>query len=90
MSITPVITGLFNASIWFGEIPDEWKVARITPIPKGGNASDPGNYRPISLLSILSKLLEKHVQNLLRHVKDWVQLFCARCLNYPWAGVIAP
>lgn len=56
MSITPVITELFNTSIRLGEIPDEWKVARITPIPKGGNASDPGNYRPISLLSILSCL----------------------------------
>ena len=71
VSITPVITKLFNASIWFGEIPDEWKVARITPIPKGGNASDPGNYRSISLLSILSKLLEKHVQNLLvKHFEE--------------------
>ena len=44
MSITSVITELFNTSIWFGEIPDEWKVACIAPIPKGGNASDPGNY----------------------------------------------
>ena len=44
MSITPVITELFNTSIRLGEIPDEWKVACITPIPKGGNASDPGNY----------------------------------------------
>ena len=71
MSITPVITELFNISIRLGEIPDEWKVARITPIPKGGNASDPGNYRPISLLSILSKLLEKHVRNLLvKHFEE--------------------
>ena len=71
VSITPVTTKLFNAFIWFGEILDEWKVARITPIPKGGNASDPGNYRPISLLSILSKLLEKHVRNLLvKHFEE--------------------
>ena len=75
MSITPVITELFNTSIWLGEIPDELKVARITPIPKGGNASDPGNYQPISLLSILSKLLEKHVQNLLvKHFEEHVSL----------------
>ena len=71
MSITPVITELFNTSIRLGEIPDEWKVARVTPIPKGGNASDPGNYRPMSLLSILSKLLEKHVRNLLvKHFEE--------------------
>ena len=75
MSITPVITELFNTSIRLGEIPDEWKVARITPIPKGGNASDPGNYRPISLPSILSKLLEKHVRNLLvKHFEEYCPL----------------
>ena len=48
-----------------GELPDEWKVSRITPIPKHGDRTNPSNYRPISLLSILSKLLEKHMAQLL-------------------------
>ena len=40
----------------------EWKIALVSPIPKGGNHSDPKNYRPTSLLSIL---LEKHIRYLL-------------------------
>ena len=38
---------------------------RLPVSPKSHNKSDPGSYRPISLLSVLSKLLEKHVRNLL-------------------------
>ena len=62
---TPIMTHLFNISITLGELPDEWKMARVSHIPKSANHSDPGNYRPISLLSLLSKLLEKHIQHLL-------------------------
>ena len=65
LSITPAVTELFNISIRLGELPDEWKVSRISPIPKSDNHSDPGSYRPISLLSILSKLLEKHIRDIL-------------------------
>ena len=67
LSMTSIVTQLFNISIKLGELPDEWKVARVSPIPKSGKSSDPTNYRPISLLSILSKLLEKHMRDLLIH-----------------------
>ena len=58
-SITEAVTKIFNISIFLGELPDEWKVSRVTPIPKNGDRTNLSNYRPISLLSILSKLLEK-------------------------------
>ena len=64
-SITSAVTELFNISIRCGEIPTEWKTARVTPIPKGATPSNPANYRPISLLSVLSKLLEMHIRNVL-------------------------
>ena len=71
ISITPAVTKLFNISIRLGELPDEWKTARVTPIPKSGDLSNPGNYRPVSLLSILSKLLEKHFRDLLaKHFEE--------------------
>ena len=60
-SIASVITSLFNLSLT--QLPAEWKLACIMPIPKSQDKSDPANYRPISLLSIQSKLLEKHVQS---------------------------
>ena len=52
------ITNLFTYCIQYCTIPDEWKIHKICPIPKGGSRSDITNYRPISLLCILSKILE--------------------------------
>ena len=52
------ITQLFNLILKSGIYPDEWKCAHITPIFKGGKKSDLGNYRPISILSPISKLFE--------------------------------
>ncbi len=65
ISIARSVTDLFNLSLRTGKIPTQWKLARITPIPKGGKPEDPTNYRPISILTILSKLLEKHLHDLL-------------------------
>ena len=56
---------MFNISISLGELPDEWKVSRFTPIPKHGHRTNPSNYRLISLLSIVSELLEKNMAQLL-------------------------
>ena len=41
--------------------PDAWKVAIVTPIHKSGDLSNPGNYRPISIVQALSKIFEKVV-----------------------------
>ena len=59
-SIAPSLTNLFNLSISNGQFPKTWKEARIALIPKSTTKHSPSGYRPISLLSILSKLLEKH------------------------------
>jgi len=66
LSMTPAVTKLFNMSINLGVLRDEWKIARVSPVPKPSSArSDSTNYRPISLLSVLSKLLEKHMRDIL-------------------------
>jgi hypothetical protein len=44
-----------------GVFPTIWKLASVCPIFKAGGKNDPGNYRPISLLSTFSKILEKLV-----------------------------
>ena len=56
------LTKLFNKSLQSGTFPKTWKEASVTPIfKKSGSPSDIRQYRPISLLSCLSKILEKLV-----------------------------
>ena len=57
--ISPSVTKLFNQCINFGYFPSEWKMAKIKPLFKNGSKTDPSCYRPISLLSSLSKVFEK-------------------------------
>ena len=65
VSIAPVITKLFNLSIQTGVVPSAWKTSTVVPIPKGKAATELSNYRPISLLSVCSKILERHVSSIL-------------------------
>ena len=48
--------------------PDRWKVAKVTPLHKGGARNDINNYRPISVLPVFSKIIEKHVASCLLNV----------------------
>ena len=59
-SVTPVLVHLFNLSISNATVPSTWKASRIVPIPKDSTQNPtPSNFRPISLLSVTSKLLER-------------------------------
>ena len=58
--VSPIICSLINLSIATSTFPSSLKVARVVPLFKGGNARDTANYRPISVLNIFSKILEKH------------------------------
>jgi len=52
---------IYNLSLSFSYVPNEWKTASITPVPKTLPPSQPSDYRPISVTSILSRVLEKAV-----------------------------
>ena len=57
LSLVDSIHSLFVLCLTNGLIPAEWKTHKITPIPKKGDLLEVSNYRPISLLCILSKVL---------------------------------
>ena len=54
---------VFNLSIVKGIFPDDLKIARVTPVFKGGDEKDLENYRPISVLPCFSKILERIMYN---------------------------
>ena len=58
------ITQLCNLSIKLSVFPDDCKIAKLKPLYKKGSNIDPKNYRPISLLPLVSKIFEKivHIQ----------------------------
>ena len=56
--LVPAITILFRKILDEGKPPEEWKCANVTPIFKKGAKSDPSNYRPVSLTSIICKVFE--------------------------------
>ena len=61
--IAKPLTTIFNKSLNSADIPIELKTAKITPIHKGNSKMDLNNYRPISVLPIPSKILERAVSN---------------------------
>ena len=69
-TIAPSLTKLMNLSLSKGCVPRVLKVAHVTPLFKGGDAKEPKNYRPVSLLPIISKLLEKLVHSQLSRYLD--------------------
>ena len=55
------LSDLFNSSLAHGKVPTTWKEANITPIFKKNDPSEISNYRPISLLNTIGKVMEKNV-----------------------------
>ena len=55
------LTLLFNKSMREEKLPSAWKRANITPIHKGGDKTEPSNYRPVSLTSVPCKIMESLV-----------------------------
>ena len=66
---TEPLKHLFDLSLASNKIPKIWKAAYVRPLLKGGVPTILNNYRPLSNLSVLSKVLESLVSE---HVKDYV------------------
>jgi hypothetical protein len=72
--ISPTIQHIMNLSFNSGVFPDSWKAAKVNPIFKSGSPQDINNYRPISILPTLSKLIERHVHNHFSNYLDHYKL----------------
>ena len=57
--VSLVLCHIINLSLRTGIFPDCLKLARVTPIPNGGDSTNAGNYRSISVLKIFNKIFEK-------------------------------
>jgi len=61
---------LYVKTVQEGKLPDAWKTANVTPIYKKGCKKSPGNYRPVSLTSVVGKILEGLIRDaIVKHMK---------------------
>ena len=64
--IAASLTELFNKSLRLGCLPEDWQLANIVPVFKKHNKEQAEKYRPISLLSVVSKVMETCLFNAIR------------------------
>jgi hypothetical protein len=70
--ISEPLAVIFNHSLKEGMVPDDWKIANVTPIFKKGSRQDPSNYRPVSLTSHIGKLMESILKDkVVEHLKKF-------------------
>ncbi len=70
-AIVESLTYIINLSLHTGIFPNAWKVAKVVPLHKGGDLNSTNNYRPISILSCVSKIIEKAVH---KHVYSFLSI----------------
>ena len=73
---------IFNKSLSEGTIPEKFKIAHVTPIFKSNSKRELNNYRPISLLNCISKILERIVYNRMYRFLEKEKLFNKRQFGF--------
>ena len=67
--IATPLSVIFKRSLFEGVVPEDWRSANVTPIYKKGGKSSVGNYRPVSLTSVLCKVMEGLLKDaLMKHL----------------------
>ena len=75
-AISSSLAYIFNLSLTTGKFPKDWKMARLSPIYKKGSKLEPGNYRPVSVLPVVSKFIERIAHNQLYNYLTENNLLC--------------
>ena len=68
--ISKPLAFIINKSLSSGIVPDLWKISKVTPLYKSDSKSDFNNYRPISVLPCLSKVLKQVVHRQLSNYRE--------------------
>lgn len=69
IEIAPFLVAIFNKSLDYKKLPNDWKLANVTPIHKDGDRANICNYRPVSLTSVSCKTLEHIIYSgLMKHL----------------------
>ena len=79
--ITPLLTYI-NSSLKLGKFPSHWKCARVTALFKQGDRTNMDNYRPISILPTVSKVIEREVHKVLYAFLESHQLFVKNLFGF--------
>ena len=69
------LTHMFIHSFSQGRLPAEWKLSIISPIHKGGSRSNAANYRPVSLLPVVSKVMEREISETIKRYMEGHGMF---------------
>ena len=80
--ISHPLSVLINDSFITGIFPSKLKIGKVTPLQKKGSNVDPNNYRPISLLSVFSKIYEKVMYARIYKFMENSQLFYSRQFGF--------
>jgi len=81
-ALAPTVCRIINTSLKRGEVPTSYKHSHISPLYKSGDKSAARNYRPVSLLPILSRILEHFVKQQLSDYLNVNQLIPATQFAY--------
>ena len=93
MEISEPLCLILNRSLQDSSVPEDWKIANVTPIFKKGSKLSAGNYRPVSLISQVGKIMESCLKDIIiehlnkyRLVKDSQHGFTSKrsCLTICW------
>ena len=60
-SMRPAVMHIINLSLTLAQFPKKWKISKICPLHKGGDKHEPNQFRPVALIPIITRLLEKIV-----------------------------
>ena len=80
--IAKPISYIINVSLRTGQVPTNWKIARVVPVHKSGSTADVNNYRSISILPVISKILERAVHHQLMDYLERKKLLSDKQFRY--------